>query len=245
MQLKKNPRARLEKFSKIFTEIGLVLALFIVYQLLEVKTFDRSIGDNLGDITMVDLEKEDVPIVKREEITLPKNVPPPPTPEKITVIEDDDDIEETIIDNTETDEDEAVVAKFDSNDIVEVEEDEEIIEDIPFMIIEDAPVYPGCSGTNEQLKACFTENIRDFFTKRFNSGLAQELGLSPGKKRIIVIFRVDKTGSISDVQARAPHPRIQKEVIQIIKDLPQMTPGKQRGSPVGVKYSLPIMFIVK
>ncbi len=64
------------------------------------------------------------------------------------------------------------------------------------------------------------------------------------KKRIFVLFRIDKNGKVTDVRARAPHPRLQKEVVDVIGSLPTMTPGSQRGRPVAVKYSLPILFQV-
>jgi len=245
MQLKKNPKARLENYSKIFIEIGLVLTLFIVYQLLEVKSYESTFNNTLGEVSMIDDDKEDIPIINRDEIVIPKNTPPPPLPEKIKVIENDLNIEETIISDTETDETESVVSTFDPNAIREESEVEEIVEDVPFMVIEDVPVYPGCTGNKEELKKCFTENIRSFFLKRFNTELSKELSLSEGKKRIIVLFRVDRTGKITDVQARAPHPKIQKEVVSIIEKLPQMKPGRQRGVPVGVQYSLPITYYIQ
>ena len=245
MEVKKNPREKLEKYSKIFTEIGLVLVLFIIYQLLEYKTYDKYIGHSFKAVTMIDDSKEDVPILHREEIVTPKSIVPPPVPEKITVVEDELEIEETILNDTETDETEAVKAIFEIPKIEEEEEEEEIIEDVPFVVLENAPVYPGCTGNKKELKACFTNKIKRFFVKRFDGNLAKELGLSPGKKRILVAFRIDKQGYIKDVKARAPHPEIQQEVIEIIKKLPQMTPGTQRGIPVRVRYTLPITLHVK
>ena len=50
-----------------------------------------------------------------------------------------------------------------------------------------------------------------------------------GKKRIIMLFKIDKVGNIVDIKAKAPHPRLQKEAIRIIKLLPKMKPGRQRG----------------
>ena len=119
------------------------------------------------------------------------------------------------------------------------------MEDVPFAIIEDVPVYPGCKGNKDQLRACLQEKITKHVNRRFNSDLASDLGLSPGVKRIFVMFKIDKTGAITDVQARAPHNRLRDEAIRVVKMLPQMTPGKQRGRPVGVKYSLPIAFKVE
>jgi len=246
MERKKNPRARLENYSKLFAQIGLVLTLFIVYQLLEINSTDHTLKNVLGEVNMMDSDKEETPIIKRDELIPPKQVTPAPLPEKIKVIEDDLNIEESIIQNTETDELEAVHGRIiDPNAIVEEIEKEVIIEDVPFISIEEGPVYPGCKGTKEELKACFTKSIQTFFLKRFNTGLANELGLSEGKKRIIVLFKVDVTGEVIQVMAKAPHPRIQKEVEEIIKKLPQMKPGCQTGRPVRVSYTLPITFDIQ
>lgn len=241
MQIKKNPRSRLENFSKIFLEIGLVLALFMVYQVLEIKTYDVDYKD-MGTVNMTNDLKEDIPIIKRKELKIEK-ASPPPVAEKISVVKNDIKIEETILDVTETDENEAVRI-IEPRDISEVEEIEEIVEDVPFMVLEDTPIFPGCKGNKKELKNCFTESIKLFFSKNFDTNLAQELGLEPGNKRIFVLFKIDRTGNVVDVKARAPHPILQEKVIKIISSLPQMTPGKQRGKAVSVRYSLPILFNV-
>lgn len=238
MQIKKNPKANLENYTRIFMQLGLVLALLVVYLAIEKKTYDRVIGD-LGPVVLNMADDEQV--VEIEQIKPPEQkTPPPPTPDKIEVVEDKEDIEETIIESTETNEKEAVVVK-----IVEVYEEEEVMEDVPFAIIEDVPVYPGCKGNKDQLRACLQDEITKHVNKKFNSELASDLGLSPGVKRIFVMFKIDKNGDITDVQARAPHVRLQEEAIRVVKLLPKMTPGKQRGRPVGVKYSLPIAFKVE
>jgi protein TonB len=238
MQIKKNPKANLENYTRIFMQLGLVLALLVVYLAIEKKTYDRVIGD-LGPVVLNMADDEQV--VEIEQVKPPEQkTPPPPTPDKIEVVEDKEDIEETIIESTETNEKEAVVVK-----IVEVYEEEEVMEDVPFAIIEDVPVYPGCKGNKDQLRACLQDEITKHVNKKFNSELASDLGLSPGVKRIFVMFKIDKNGDITDVQARAPHVRLQEEAIRVVKLLPKMTPGKQRGRPVGVKYSLPIAFKVE
>ncbi len=239
MDIKKNPKSNLENFSKIFMQIGLVLALFVTYIAIENKTYDRTF-DELGVATMNMDDEEDVPITERIEPEIPKT-PPPPTPEKIEVVEDEKEVEETVIETTETDETEAVEVE----EIEEVEEVEEVIEDVPFTIIEDVPVFPGCKGNKAALKACFNKKMQKHFAKKFDSDLPNELGLSPGKKRLIMLFKIDKSGNIVDIRAKAPHPRLQKEAIRIIKLLPKMTPGRQRGKAVGVKYTLPMRIDVE
>jgi protein TonB len=236
MEIKKNPKSNLENYSKIFMQIGLVLALFITYAAIEKKTYDRNIGD-LGSANMTAEMEEETVITERIEPVKPKT-PPPPAPEKIEIVEDEKEVEETIIESTETDETEAV-------EIVEVEEVEEVIEDVSFMIIEDVPVFPGCKGNKDQLKKCFSKKVQKHFSRKFDADLPNELGLSAGRKRVFIGFKIDKTGNIVNVNARAPHPKIKSEVIKVMKQLPRMKPGKQRGKPVGVKYSIPFTLIVE
>ena len=239
MQIKKNPKANLENYSKLFMQLGLVLALLVVYLAIERKTYDRVIAD-LGPATYNVEEEEQTIEIEQVKPPEPKT-PPPPTPDKIEVVEDEQDVEETVIESTETDETEAVEVE----EIVDVEEEEEVIEDVPFAIIEDVPVFPGCTGSKSQLKSCLQDKIQQHVNRKFNSELASDLGLAPGIQRIFVMFKIDKNGDVTDVQARAPHKRLQDEAIRVVKSLPKMQPGKQRGRPVGVKYSLPIAFKVE
>ena len=243
MDLKKKPEKQLENYSKIFLQIGLVLTLFVTYVSMEYKTYEKDNSSYLGVVNMVDEMKEDIPIIEIQKVAPPKQNAPPPTIEKITVVEDDLKIEETIIESTETDEGEAIV--INTEDIVEVEEVEEFIEDIPFVLIEDVPVYPGCKGNNKELKACFTKKISTYFGKNFNLGLATELGLQPGKKKLYVVFTISRTGKVINVKSRGPHPVLEREVGKVISSLPIMKPGRQRGKPVGVSFSIPITFEVR
>lgn len=241
MEVKKNPKSNMENYTKLFMQLGLVLALFVVYVAIEHKTYDR-IVEELGVASLTGEEEEEMVITQRVEPVKPPPPPPPPAPEIIEIVEDKEEIEETVIETTETDEEEAVEVE----EIVEEEEGEEVVEDVPFAIIEDIPIFPGCEkGTKAEKKACFSKKISKHINRKFNSGLASDLGLSAGKKRIFVMFKIDQTGSITEIQARAPHPRLQKEAERVVKTLPKMIPGKQRGRPVSVRYSLPISFLVE
>jgi len=238
MEVKKNPKANLENYSKLFMQLGLVLALLIIYVGIEYKTFDRSLAD-LGNASY-DEDIEDIPITERIEQIKPPP-PPPPAPEVIEVVEDEKEVEETVLESTETDENEAV----EFEEIEEVVEEEDVAEDVPFAIIEDAPVFPGCKGTKAQKKQCLQDKIKKHVNRKYNTGLAGDLGLDPGKKRVYVLFKISKTGTIVDVRARGPHKRLEKEAIRVVKLLPKMIPGKQRGRAVGVKYTLPITLLVE
>lgn len=239
MEIKKNPKSNLENYSKLFIQLGLVLALFVTYVAMENKTYDKAI-DAFGNANMQDEMDEDIPITERIEPVKPK-APPPPAPEKIEIVEDEKEVEETVIETTETDETEAVEVE----EIEEVEEAEEIIENVPFAIIEEVPVFPGCKGTRAEKVKCLNTQIKKHVVRKFNNELAGDLGLSPGKKKIWVVFRIDPKGNVTEINARAPHPRLKKEAIRVAKTLPKMIPGKQRGVPVGMKYTLPISFNVE
>lgn len=114
-------------------------------------------------------------------------------------------------------------------------------ESVPFAIIEDVPVFPGCTGTNEELKTCMSNEIATLLSKNFKTSLAKELNLS-GRQRIMIQFKINATGNVTDVKARAPHPDLETEAIRVVQLLPKMKPGKQDGKPVSVMYSLPIIF---
>jgi protein TonB len=239
MQVKKNPKANLETYTKLFMQLGLVLALLVVYLAIEKKTYDRVIAE-LGPANYNAEDEEQT--IEIEQVKPPEQqAPPPPAPDKIEIVEDEKEVEETIIKSTESNEKTAIEVKK----IVEVSMDEDIMEDVPFAIIEDVPIYPGCKGSKAQLKECLQDKISKHVNSKFNADLASELGLTPGIKRIIVMFKIDKTGEITDIQARAPHKRLETEAIRVVQTLPKMIPGKQRGRPVGVKYSLPIAFKVE
>ena len=238
MEPKKNPKSDLNRRSMIFFQLGMILILFITWSAIENKTYDKSqiTQDmlNLGD----ELE-EDIPITD-QNIPPPPPPPPPPAPEVIEIIEDDDDIEETIIESAEVNQEEEIV------EIDDIEEADEEIDDVPFAVIENVPIYPGCEKkkNNTEKKNCMSEKVQKFVQKKFNTDLAGDLGLE-GRQRISVQFKIDKYGNVINVRARAPHPKLEQEAVKVVKALPKMIPGKQRGKAVGVLYSLPILFQVE
>jgi protein TonB len=241
MLVKKHSKARLSPYRKLFFQLGLILTMMIIYVALEWETADRSISD-LNVVNIQTEEIVDIPVTQRIlEVKPPP--PPPPSPEKIEIVTNDEEIEETVLETTETDEFEKVEVN-DYEEIEEIIEEEEIEKDIPFAIIEEVPVFPGCHGDNNELKQCLQDQINKHVHKYFRSDIAQELGLSAGKKKVYVQFKIDKTGEIVDIKARGPHARLEKEAVRVVELLPKMTPGKQRTKPVRVSYTLPITLVV-
>lgn len=238
MEPKKNPKADVSRNGSVYFAVGLALMLFVTYSTINYKTYDKEAID-IGMVNMDELDDEEIPIT--EQIQTPPPPPPPPAaPEVIEIVEDEEEIEETVIESTETDESEEIV----EIEEVEVEEVEEDIE-VPFAVIENVPIFPGCeSGNNAAKRDCMSEKISAFVQKKFNTDLAGDLGLT-GRQRISVIFKIDKEGNVTGVRSRAPHPSLEKEAARVINLLPKMKPGKQRGKAVIVPYSLPIVFQVQ
>ena len=231
------------KSSILFIQLGLVLALIFAYIAIEYQTQSET-NKASPFATTLQLDEEDTPPeINIEIIQEPIQVKPEPIPILVDIKKVDDNHEEEETAFIIPDEDpEKKTVMTDYHTLIETPIDEPDEEDVPFFKIENAPVFPGCTGSQEEIKKCFSSSINKFVAKKFDTELAQELGLSPGRQRISVAFTVDKNGLISDFKVRAPHKRLEKEAKRVVKLLPKMTPGKQRGKAVGVKFNLPIVF---
>ena len=131
-------------------------------------------------------------------------------------------------------------------DDVEIIEEEDSMEDIPFAIIEQSPIFPGCEGLRDltEQKKCFAKKMQEHVANNFNISAISQLNLSAGIKRAYALFVIDDEGSIKNIRIRAPHPRVADEVTRVLNLLPKMIPGKQRNLTVPVQYTLPIVFRV-
>ncbi|MCK0108499.1 energy transducer TonB [Flavobacteriaceae bacterium S0825] len=239
METKKNPRADVRRNSSIYFAVGLALMLLVANYSINYKTYDKEAID-IAMLSMGELDNEVIPITEHP-VTPPPQTKPPVIPDDFDVKEDDDPIIEDIIDSTEDSEDDPILDVVDV-DVEDVPEDDV---EVPYILIEDVPVFPGCEeGNNKERRACMSNKISKHVQKKFNADLAEELGLS-GKQTIRVMFKIDKTGNIVGVQSRAPHPKLEKEAARVINLLPKMKPGRQRGNAVTVSYSLPIIFQVQ
>lgn len=229
MKPKKNPKKDLRKDSPNYFAFGMMLVLMLTYAALEWKTFYNSETEFIEDIAENELIEE-VPITY---ITPPPKPPPPVAPTIIEIIKDDDPIEETDIIDSDPIEPEI----YEPDDIPDIDEVEDIV--VPFALIEDAPVFPGCENESNK-KDCFNKMIQKHIAKTFRyPEIAQEMGI---QGRVSVMFEIQKDGSIGNVRMRGPDKNLEKEAARIISKLPKMIPGKQRGNAVKVPFSLPITF---
>lgn len=240
MKPKKNPNVDIGRNSSLYFMIGLTSILFVTWQSFEVKTYEKE--SNFLEIAQVtDDLKEDVPITEIVRTTPPP--PPPSAPDVIEIVEDVEDVEETVIESTESSQEIYIedAVMVDDVEVGEVEE-EEIV---PFAVIENVPVFPGCENlqTEEERKICFGKKIQEHIIKNFKyPPTALEMRISG---RVYVQFVIDSKGKVRNIEKRGPDRLLEKEATRIIAALPTVKPGIQRGKPVKVKYAIPINFVLQ
>ena len=242
MEVKKNPSVDPKRNSSLYFLVGLTAVLMLTYVSIELKSEDPrveveklEIADNMMG------EDEEVILTMPPVQKLPP--PPPPAPEVIQIVDNKQVIEDKKIETTEVDENKPVVVNTASSYGEEGGTAEEIDEEVPFAVIEDVPVFPGCEGVakNKRLD-CFMEQMAKHIKKNQQyPERAMEDGI---QGRVSVLFVIDKDGGISNVQVRGPKggELLEKEAKRVIEKLPKFKPGMQRGKPVRVKYSQPITF---
>ena len=242
MQVKKNPEVDVGRNSSLYFAIGLNLMLLSTYLVFEHKSYVKD------DVIVETLQFDDFAEEDIEIINLNTPPPPPPAapaivPEDIKIVEDVVEVQETIIESSEITQSDAISEVVVSVEEVEVEEVEEEIE-VPFAVIENIPVFPGCENLpKEEQRACFEKSIIEHVKSNFTyPETAKELGIY-GK--VYVLFTIDNKGYVSKLKTRGPDKLLEKEAARIIGLLPKMKPGSQRGRPVSVPYSLPISFVLK
>lgn len=227
MEVKKSPKADLEKGKTLSILMGAVVALAILFVGFEWGSRDIQVvsaSDGVADI----IAEEEI------EITRPENTPPPPPPppapvvtEVLNVVEDDVELEQQEIASSEDSQNAVQQETFVAPAVVE--EEEESAQQI-FTVVEEMPKFPG--GDAELLK---------FIAKSIKYPvIAQENGI---QGRVICSFVVNRDGSVVDAEVlRGVDPSLDKEALRVIGTMPKWTPGKQRGKPVRVKYTVPITF---
>nr|WP_299175253.1 energy transducer TonB [uncultured Allomuricauda sp.] len=230
MELKKNPKLELKKNSTLYFLIGLTAILLFAYVAIEWKTFYET-PEFVQSLNTPDSLDEVVPITF--------HTPPPPpakilAPPIIEIAPDDEDVIETVIESNAPDQDTEITG---IEDIVFAKEVEPVT--VPWVLIQDVPVFPGCEN-EEDKRACFQEMMQKHIRKNFKyPENAVDMNL---QGKVFTQFTIQKDGSIGEVRMRGPHKILEGEAARIISKLPKMTPGKQRGTPVKVPFSIPITF---
>ena len=223
MEIKKSPKANLDDKRLTFTLIGLVVALFVIWRVFEYRSYDKQQYEAFA--RTVEVMDEEMEITKQEQ-PKPQVQAPKPQVTQIQVVEDDTEVEDIDI-NAEVDQDEVIEEYV--YEAPEIEE-EEIVEEEVFLSVEENPEFPG--GTAKLL---------EYVQKNLKYPMMARESDIQGK--VFVGFVVEKDGSISNVRVlRGIGGGCDEEAVRVVQTLPKFKPGKQRGNPVRVQYTLPIVF---
>lgn len=227
MEAKKTSRSNLENKRFIFREIGLIVALAVVFFAFETKFYQEETEEIIIPVQGSD-DIEVLPITMPQTASrpLPKIMVKP-----IDVI--------TIVDE---------VPEFENLEIIDFNEDpkgaengtgdpyseytgdgEENFgdEEIPFLIVEFMPEFNGDLGK------WLGKNLK--YPVR-----AQEMGV---QGKVYIEFIIERDGRITDAKVlRSVHPDLDNEALRVVNSMPKWKPGMQRDKAVRVKFTLPISF---
>lgn len=195
-------------------------------------------------------KKKDEPKVERQEIIQEKKdvieEVKSSTAFQVPEIKKDNEVKNQVVSQDEVMEKKEAIGSFnvegnsDKGATLKVEQQlkEEKVEEKPkedlsrkvFDVVEKMPSYPGGNGA---LQRWLSSNIT-------YPAAAAENGV---EGRVIVAFVVETDGSVSDVRiARGVDPSLDREALSVVKRMPKWIPGMQNGSPVRVKFNVPVTF---
>ena len=234
MEIKKSKKADLEKTRGTSMLIGYIVALAVMFAAFEWTTRDYVETEPVVYSAYAQMEEEIVPITQPIFTAAP---PPPADAPQVAEILD-------IVDNNEEIVEEKIAESESTTEAISgpvaqvtgpvatgpVVTEEASDEGEIFQVVEEMPEFP---GGMEKLLEYLSRNIK-------YPTIAQEQGIQ-GKS--IIEFVVNKDGSIVDPKVvRSLHPKCDEEAMRVIKAMPKWKPGKQRGKPVRVKYTVPVQF---
>ena len=227
MEAKKTSRSNLENKRFIFREIGLVVALAVVFFAFETKLYQ----EETKEIILVDTEtiEDDVlPIVVPQQASRPLPKIKMMPIDYIDIVNEELELDDPdIIDVTES-------QNGSINGIEGIEDqystgtgDEEFDETIPFL--------------NPELMPKFNGDLNKWLRKNLNyPERARESGV---QGKIFIEFIVEKDGSITAAKVlRSVHPDLDREALRVVNSMPKWKPGMQRDKTVRVKFTIPITF---
>ena len=228
MEIKKSPKANLENKKLLFTEIGLIIALGVVYLAFDWSTAEKQVSVFEETAEVVEAE-EMVPITQ-------ETPPPPPTAApKIPVLSDQIDIvddEVQVDDNMFMNLEDNASMGVEIMDYVETVEEEVVEEEaIPFQFVEEKPSFMGGDAN------AFSKWVNE---RLVYPEIAKENGVSG---RVTLQFTVNTDGTVSNIKVlRGVDPSLDKEAVRVVSMSPKWTPGKQRDRAVKVTYTFPVIF---
>ena len=229
MEAKKSPKADLENKKTLFIQIGLVIALVLCLLAFNWTTGQKNDSVFEG-MTEQAIEEEQIPVT--EEMP-PEQAPPPEVTvtDLFEIVQDDVVLtNEVSFDDDETTEDKVVEIYAP----VSLQAEEEATEEEVFVIVEDMPKFKGGD----------INKFREWVQKRVRyPEIASENGI---QGRVYITFVVETSGLVSSVSVtRSVDALLDEAAKEAVEASPKWEPGMQRGRPVRVRYSIPIIFQIE
>ena len=103
-----------------------------------------------------------------------------------------------------------------------------------------APVWPGCTGSQAEKKACFKQKMVEHMKSHYKFPKDAQGNYIRGKA--VVSFQVNKEGKVEILSVEGPKKELNEEAAKIVESMPEMMPGTLAGKPIAVKYKLPFTF---
>ena len=229
MEVKKSVKADLEGTKSTSWLIGLVLVMAAMFVAFEWTQHDIKVIDNSEPVFTAAIEEDMIPIShQQEEVAAPPPAAAPKVAEILNIVDNETELAEEEIETSE-EVNQAIVANPGTGVVGPVATGpvgpvaEEVDENMIYDIVEG----------EEACMKWLSDNIK-------YPPICVEQGI---QGRVYAQFVVNKDGSIVDIKiVRSPDPYLSKEAERVLKMMPKWSPGKQRGKPVRVKFSLPVMF---
>lgn len=226
MQIKKSPKADLNNKKGLFLEIGLIFALLLTIAAFAYTQKERNVEIIEASTEVVEEEITDITTQDQKPPEPPKKVEMQVLSDVLNVVTNDTKIE-TEFDFSEFSEDIEIVQQI---EVVE----EAAEDDAPFIIAEEMPKFQG--GDLMKFRSWVQGKLK-------YPQIAQENGIS-GK--VTLTFVIERDGSLTNIQVmQSPDRSLADEAVRVLQSSPKWTPGKQRNSPVRVRYTLPVEFRIQ
>lgn len=116
------------------------------------------------------------------------------------------------------------------------------LNEVPFAIVDKVPKYKDTPEqlSEKELKSYFTKRLTQEIRKNFNTKVIDST--LKDRHKIAVQFKIDTTGTVVDIKAKARYKELEKETIRVLNMLPQFIPGEHSDEKTTVIYLLPIIF---
>jgi len=230
MEIKKSPKANLEKKKTLYTEIGFIVAIFIVFCAFEYRTSERAEATLTAPAQAL-VEEEIIPITRETPPPPPPDIKEPQLPDILEIVEDEIKIDNSFSFSSEDRSNMGVEIRdiIVGSSVGVVEED--IEDEIMYVVVEDKPLFLGKDANT--------------FTSWVNSRITYpEIATENGVQgRVILSFLIDTDGSLKDIKVVRPvDPELDAEAIRVVASSPKWTPGRQQDRAVKVRYSFPVNF---